>query len=154
MWDQHWFGSASPTNAQHVIDTGRWAYTSIDKVTDANATDLKVITPWSNHPPHAAWTFLNCILPWTTHRVVFYNLHNYIPFPLAHIQGAKSLRASTRPMEHESSPISHEKSLRAWIEGRRLGTPGWCMCLPFIHSTPTNNKCVQFGLLLRGAACF
>ena len=52
VWDQHWFGSASPTNAQHVIDTGRWAYTSIDKVTDANATDLKVNTYMDSYESH------------------------------------------------------------------------------------------------------
>ena len=92
---------------------------------------------------------MNRILPWMARRViVVYNIHIYIIFSLVHKQGAKSLWATPCAMEHESSPISHEKSLRAWIAGWWLDTPGQCTCPLFTHSTPQITICIEFALLL------
>lgn len=58
VWHNSWFGPASPTNDQHAIDKGRFAYTHVSKVTKENHGMFSRIrnpygylrSPWNTNP--------------------------------------------------------------------------------------------------------
>lgn len=56
LWNPDWFGSASPNSTDHVINTGRWAYTQVAQV-DKVAGDSTISnpygllrSPWNTNP--------------------------------------------------------------------------------------------------------
>ena len=55
IFKDDWFGSNSPSNADHVVSTGRWAYTPILKDREHGFTKLTnpyglLRSPWNTNP--------------------------------------------------------------------------------------------------------
>merc|ERR1711998_747765 len=53
IFDDQWFGTASPKNAEHTITNGRWAYTSVGKQADSDGVRNPyglLRSPWNTNP--------------------------------------------------------------------------------------------------------
>ena len=54
LWSPDWFSTVSPNNTEHVLDTGRWAFTRVEKVNsgllNANNAYGLLGNPWNTNP--------------------------------------------------------------------------------------------------------
>ena len=86
IFDDDWFGKASPESTDHIITTGRWAYLTVEKLTTDVAGFSKVHNPYN---------LLRS--PWNTNPTPYVTRYRYV-------DGLMDGGATTRVISAASAP--------------------------------------------------